>query len=502
MTVSLLEILSAARAHAAPLAAESAGYLLLGAADQVAVAPRQIGAEDVELAADGAVRLRASSGATSAESAELGLRTLLGQALQVSSSVGPALRRAAARRETTGLSHLVRELEVALIPVNRAAARRALTRLHRETERALSSGKLVVTALPREDEPSAPPSRVSEPAAQEPSLADSVLTAAEAPATPPPAPALPEVALAPAAPAPLPLVELPELTPEPQIAQADLELTRPEPVVERARRRGSSTPALGTVVTAQTLPDEEAELTERAPAVVVDEEPLDDEPLAIEVDVEMADDVAGADAAAPLWSEPEPSVLPDVLTAMVALHTGVQEDEQPTRLRDVVTASADDDLEDQVTPPLPVALVDSPEAEPLAEAAEPSLEAELPLIAEAEPLLADVQSEEVAAPVYEPAPLFVSELTDPVVHEALTWNPGPVHTRQTPLPPTLLLAEPAPEPSPYAPAVLPARSSDVSELLDSFHVSGAAEEGELRGALKEMAGLEPTPMPHPLVDEA
>jgi hypothetical protein len=97
----------------------------------------------------------------------------------------------------------------------------------------------------------------------------------------------------------------------------------------------------------------------------------------------------------------------------------------------------------------------------------------------------------------------VSELADPAVHEALTWNPPVVANADfaSSLPAAFLIAEPAPEPSPFAPAVLPSRSSDVSELLDSFYVSGAAEEQELRSALKEMAGLSLTPMPVPLIEE-
>jgi hypothetical protein len=79
--------------------------------------------------------------------------------------------------------------------------------------------------------------------------------------------------------------------------------------------------------------------------------------------------------------------------------------------------------------------------------------------------------------------------------------PAAANQSQSPVPPALLIVEPAPEPSPYAPAVLSGRTSDVSELLDSFYVSGAADERELRSALKGMAGLELTPMPHPLVEE-
>jgi hypothetical protein len=41
---------------------------------------------------------------------------------------------------------LVRELEAALIPVNRGAAKRSLSRLHRETTRALESGRVDVDA--------------------------------------------------------------------------------------------------------------------------------------------------------------------------------------------------------------------------------------------------------------------------------------------------------------------------------------------------------------------
>src|SRR4029079_9600474 len=74
--------------------------------------------------------------------------------------------------------------------------------------------------------------------------------------TPPPARALPKA----------PPVEL-TLTPEPLLAVGEAAFTKPEPVVLRAKERGSSTPRLGTLVTAQTLPGEESELTERAPTV-------------------------------------------------------------------------------------------------------------------------------------------------------------------------------------------------------------------------------------------
>jgi hypothetical protein len=114
-----------------------------------------------------------------------------------------------------------------------------------------------------------------------------------------------------------------------------------------------------------------------------------------------------------------------------------------------------------------------------------------------EPQIEEPQIEEPQIEVYR----FESELAEPEAHEALTWYPAPVASAATPLPTALLIGEPALALSPYAPAVLPARSSEVSELLDSFYVSGHSEERELRSALKEMAGLELTPLPHPFIEE-
>ncbi|RYZ08955.1 MAG: hypothetical protein EOO73_06590 [Myxococcales bacterium] len=506
MTVSLVEIFAAARAHAAPLAAESAGYLLLGIADHVVSAPRVVAAEEVELSSDGVVRLRPNRGAIgTTDGAEANVRRLLARALEVSSSVGPGLRRAAERTEETGLTSLVRELEVALIPVNRSAAKRALSRLHRETERARDAGKLesllhaepampVVSALEAREVP------VAAAEAPEPSPARlPIVRSAPPPVTE--APPVPRVR------PPAPVVEL-TLTPEPQLAVGEPALTKPEPVVVRARERGSSTPRLGTLVTAQTLAGEEQDLTERVPEV--------EEELEIAVELSLEEDVTPAlpsktaTVAMPEpeperepWSDPEPSRLPDVLTAMVELHTGLDSDEAPTRLREVVTELREE--------PEPALVVEAPRV-----AAEP-IEFWDPLVALQEMILVEpIVAMEPSTPepqqvedtwltasslegVVSAPSLFVSERVDPELHDALTWNPGPVVVSlPSPLPPALLMAEPVLEPSPYAPAVLPLRTSEVSELLDSFYVSGAAEEQELRSALKEMAGLELTPAPHPL----
>lgn len=140
MSVSLSEVKRAARAHRAPLAGESAGYLVLALADQVLTAPRIVTASDVRLGEDGGLRIVRGE-ASSDGAAEQALRQTLDELLLVASSGSAALMRAG-RRAPTGLAALVKELEAALIPVNRAAAKRALSRLHRETARAVESGQL------------------------------------------------------------------------------------------------------------------------------------------------------------------------------------------------------------------------------------------------------------------------------------------------------------------------------------------------------------------------
>src|SRR5262249_22327404 len=158
------------------------------------------------------------------------------------------------------------------------------------------------------------------------------------------------------------------------------------------------------------------EHTVRAPAVVFDDalEAEASEPPLVEQQDEL--DV-------PIEVEPEPSCLPDIVTAMVTLHAGVDADDAPTRIRDVVTelrAAPAPRKSVEQSPPAPRRTVEQslPEAERI----------------------------------------------DPAVHEAVTWNPGPVQpAAERASVPALLVTEPSLlEPSPFAPAVLPARSSDVS----------------------------------------
>ena len=172
MSVKLHEVMSAAHQRAAALAAEVAGYLALGAADQIAGAPRRVGWDDVLLMDDGSVRIGGGTPVDDAE-AERVLREILGLMLLEASSVTPSLLRAAHKPHGAGVDALIRELEAALIPVNRAAARRALSRLHRDVGRARDNHSLrpYAAELARPAAPRITPSPVPAPA-ERPSLAE------------------------------------------------------------------------------------------------------------------------------------------------------------------------------------------------------------------------------------------------------------------------------------------------------------------------------------------
>jgi len=163
MSVKLSEVMSATHARRASLAAEVAGYLVLAVADQVAGAPRSLGFADVSLGEEGQVKL--AGGTPSPDvSAERCLRAMLEAMLLESSSVTPGLMRASQKAAGAGVETLIREIEVALVPVNRAAARRALARLHKDVIRALERGNLAAwqPRVSLSDSPSGAPAPVPE----------------------------------------------------------------------------------------------------------------------------------------------------------------------------------------------------------------------------------------------------------------------------------------------------------------------------------------------------
>ncbi|HEV8551315.1 MAG TPA: hypothetical protein VGQ57_19840, partial [Polyangiaceae bacterium] len=238
MNVSLAEVLAGARAHVVPLTAECVGYLVLGAADQLSGAPRRVAAGDLLLFEDGLVRVAGGRAAQPLE-AERDLRATLDALLLPASAASAGLLRASRRPAGSGLDGFVRELETALIPVNRSAAKRALARLHRDTRKALEAGRIPVeTAGSAKAE--APPAPVDEPApfvAREP-------TPAPLPAVEPVAlfetAVIPKVTVTPVVAGAVETVERTlVLAPvAPRVAgDADLPETRPEPVMLRATTR-------------------------------------------------------------------------------------------------------------------------------------------------------------------------------------------------------------------------------------------------------------------------
>jgi hypothetical protein len=135
VNASLREIVLAVRYGDASLVGESVGYLILGACDRAVAVARSADLDGVLVTGEGDVVLDATP--ASEDEAERSLRLLLGQLLTLLRAPFPNLARVAVR-EPCGLRHLVTELEAALVPVNRRAARRSLSRLVRETRRSLT----------------------------------------------------------------------------------------------------------------------------------------------------------------------------------------------------------------------------------------------------------------------------------------------------------------------------------------------------------------------------
>jgi len=163
MSTSLRDVVQATASGHAALVAEIAGYLVLLAADRASEQPTFADADSVLLDAEGTVHLVGRS--VSAEESERSLRELLLGLTGLLRSPAPNLQRVAERREVRGISTLVVELEAALVPVNRRAAKRALARLFRETERAQPAMAQAALVRPVEPQVVASPARVAAPAA-------------------------------------------------------------------------------------------------------------------------------------------------------------------------------------------------------------------------------------------------------------------------------------------------------------------------------------------------
>ena len=266
MNVTVAEVLAGAEVRAVPLSAECVGYLVLAAADQISGAPRRVEPNDVLLFEDGGIRV-ASARVAEGMVAERDLRLVLDALLLRASGPTTGLLRASRRPAGAGVEALVRELETALIPVNRAAAKRALARLERETVRALESGRIKPSSsLAPGPEPSPVAAAVAAPAvavAREPSAEPlPVAPPIEPSAVPPEVVMLPPPVVASVAVVALP--EAPTSSHEPVIAEA-------APLAPELAAGESFEPQERTIVIARVAPrpEADAQMVETRPEPVV-----------------------------------------------------------------------------------------------------------------------------------------------------------------------------------------------------------------------------------------
>jgi len=158
--VTVAEVIEVARLQQALLTPETAAYLVLAAVDQVTATPVLVDEHRCGLQIEGGKVTMISTRPASTLDAERGLRHLLGRLLEVSSGRAPALNSLAGLPDQGNLAVLASELESALIPVNRGAAARALSRLARETVRgrgALEAARSRGSASPPASETAPPP---------------------------------------------------------------------------------------------------------------------------------------------------------------------------------------------------------------------------------------------------------------------------------------------------------------------------------------------------------
>lgn len=154
-SVTLEDVFAVVAAKRVPLAPELAGYLILEIVDGADPAGGEIDPKSVFIGDEGTVALvRPKKDAAAAEDAETSARALLARLLDASGSQTPALGATARRKSGSGLRALGTEIESALIPVNRAAGRRALARLAREVKRVTQGvGRNASAPAPRREDP-------------------------------------------------------------------------------------------------------------------------------------------------------------------------------------------------------------------------------------------------------------------------------------------------------------------------------------------------------------
>jgi hypothetical protein len=134
-SITLEDVFAVVHAKRVPLAPELAGYLALELAEGVDPHGGDVELRSVFIGEEGTVAVVKPKRASVVGDAEQSIRDILARLLDASGAATPALGATARRKAGDGIRTLVEELEAALIPVNRAAGRRALARLAREVRR-------------------------------------------------------------------------------------------------------------------------------------------------------------------------------------------------------------------------------------------------------------------------------------------------------------------------------------------------------------------------------
>lgn len=177
-SVTLGNALELVESRRIPIAPEVAGYLCLELAERALMQEGGLLPEGVFLGEEGSVAFVPRS---DGEVPDQFVRTLLHRLLEVSASRPPALWQCSTSTRP-GLEALVRELEAALIPLNRMASRRSLARLAREVKRVTQGvGRNAPSSVRR------PPASVPPPAAKLPPVIAPPRAAVASPSVAPPA---------------------------------------------------------------------------------------------------------------------------------------------------------------------------------------------------------------------------------------------------------------------------------------------------------------------------
>lgn len=129
------------------MVSESAAYLVLALCDAIGCLPLAVPDACIELSAEGSVAVTQQGKVLPAPEASQAMRDLLARLLAVTTGATPRLAAVARTRELSaerGVDAFAAEVEAALVPMNRAAGKRSLGRLARETLRAIESGTLAL----------------------------------------------------------------------------------------------------------------------------------------------------------------------------------------------------------------------------------------------------------------------------------------------------------------------------------------------------------------------